>query len=1206
MKLAKSVRILLWGSGFLMAAAIALYLARWPLMGGLIRSKISRLAEEHLKAQFQATRLDGTLVTSLRAREVVLLPGPGSPLRSTDIHEIRVNYGLFGSREPFIQVDGARIQLAPTKGASPPVHETLRGVVGLLRSARLPATVEARNVELTTADGKRIWIDQARLNPDSWNLSGQVEGWGTVEATATFGRDGAFAIEAKSTEGPVHAAQVEWGPGEGRSEFRISTDFQQHPVSVTGSADFVERRLSRIRGNLVSDVGRAAIQADFASGRAEVEGAGLLRVSSPFEGDVWVALDAGGPLSGPLEDWKVREGSLSARRPALVLDSASGRTLRFEEAELTLRPGSISGLPFEARAFRDGGFACAEGVLRWAGKIDLEARVEVWLAEVSPYLSLLDEPTETKVSSLHADGRIAYHESALSCDGWVTMGAGEWKQIAWEEVRVEGSYRSGRSELREGLVSLAGVPPIKASGKVDGTTYSLRLATAGDQAEVVGHFDRGAGTLDGLLRMEGAFAWFKSAFGVALPESIVPLRADGTLKGVGADTQVKLEVSGGAHFSTGLSAVLRHTGNDWTVSVAPGRIAMDERRVSYDAFKLTLAPGKAEVENLALRCSEPDLATRVYASAAWDEMHAGVGIRLLDLRLGDAPYEPLEADVTVDRRTSEGRVDLGWGVDAGDHLRVAGTWGREWDVSVDLRATNALQSALRRLLPGSGIRGSIELDAKVIGALRDPRLEGAVRLKEISLGNELPVSLVLPIEASGTLLQLRRVQERTPYGELTLEGRCSAGEQGAQVCARIAIETDDLSPVLDLLPASVRPWLPRGRLTATVGVEGPLSKPEVTGAAEFAADRFRPPAPLAEAADLRVQARLDQDGLAVEAISGQLGQGPFRVSGRWDVLRPNLPLSLAVTGRDVLVVDDPLARLRVTPDVVLTWEEGRPLKLAGHVDIPLLIFHREVSATAPGSRPVRSVEAPRLHLIPGEAGGYLVPGIEGLEMVQIDLQFATTGEARVENGVVGVLLHAEGELTGTATNPVLSGRIRSEERRGEIKLARGNFMRIESLEIVVPRKVGHLPSVRFNGKVGAGEGAIEVNVDGPLEHPQLILKSDPPQPQKDLLARLAFGLGTGAVSGETGIATVAVLLYSQTQDQWPSATRREGFFDRFRPSVVPGETNQQRPPWELPPQANLQSTSLRTEYEINSVFSIVAETNREGDVAGDLRVKIRF
>jgi hypothetical protein len=58
--------------------------------------------------------------------------------------------------------------------------------------------------------------------------------------------------------------------------------------------------------------------------------------------------------------------------------------------------------------------------------------------------------------------------------------------------------------------------------------------------------------------------------------------------------------------------------------------------------------------------------------------------------------------------------------------------------------------------------------------------------------------------------------------------------------------------------------------------------------------------------------------------------------------------------------------------------------------------------------------------------------------------------------------------------------------------------------------------------------------------------------------------------------------------------------------VIPGETNERRVPWELPPSGTLKSTSLRTEYVYNAYFSVIGETNREGDVGGDLKLRIRF
>ena len=227
-------------------------------------------------------------------------------------------------------------------------------------------------------------------------------------------------------------------------------------------------------------------------------------------------------------------------------------------------------------------------------------------------------------------------------------------------------------------------------------------------------------------------------------------------------------------------------------------------------------------------------------------------------------------------------------------------------------------------------------------------------------------------------------------------------------------------------------------------------------------------------------------------------------------------------------------------------------------------------------------------------------------MLELDLKLTTPGEVRIENSVVGVLVSVDGHLGGTASDPALSGTIQSRPQRGEVKLAPGTFMRIESAEAQLPEEAGRPANVRFHGRVGTGEGAIQVLVEGPMDSPSLTLKSDPPQPQKDLLARLAFGVAPGAVSGETGAATLALYLYGQATDEWPSADRKEGFFAKFRPTVIPGDTTQHHLPWELPPTANMRSTSLRTEYVYNHYFSIIGETNREGDVGGDVKLRIRF
>jgi hypothetical protein len=895
----------------------------------------------------------------------------------------------------------------------------------------------------------------------------------------------------------------------------------------------------------------------------------------------------------------VREARVKTR-------NATARSIAINEADVELGAGSLAQITFKGTAKSGEDTVSADGVFRWPGKDpEIEAKVGVAAGDVAPYLALMQDPPKIKCRQIRADGQVLLKEGVVSYDGRVTAGEGEFDGVAWKSIAFTGALNKEGVEARELVVEgTAYAPKIVASGKLQGENLDLKFSGDKDRGEIGGRY-RKNGDFEGRLRLEGPMAWLDPAFRIKLPENILPLKVEGKVSREKDDGMAMLDITGAAGFSLSVSAKIRKDEYDWFVAVAPGAVKMPERTVSYEAFVFALHRGRASIENLRVACTAPKLSARLSGTGEWDDQQTRLSFRMLDTTVEDKPIDNLIAQVTVDRATDVKDLDLRWGKADGDHLIVTGTWGKELDLKADLRAGDLKRPLIKDVLRAN-LEGSIALDAKITGTIEDPQAIGMLNLSKVSTGGLPPLSLVIPIKSAKEGLRLWAVADQTPYGAVTIDGTIPL-RLDAPVDLSVRILTDDFSPLLERMTKQARVWIPRGGLAAEAWLRGPLSKPELGGRAEFVAMRWKPPAPLAEATDLRVVAFLDRDGISFEMVDGLLGQGPFWCRGRFDAFAENHPLTLWITAWDALAIDDPLARLRVKPDVVLSWSKDSFVRLSGRVEIPLAIYHREFTVATPGARAARSVAAPRLRLIPGETGGYLIPGIEGLEGLELDLSFVTTGECRIENSVIGVLFHAEGQLTGTAAEPALSGVARSRENRGEVKLAPGNFLRIESMEFVLPEEVGRTPTVRFQGRVGAGEGAIQVFVDGPLENPTLVLKSEPPLPQKDLLARLAFGTGSGAVSREAGVAAVAIYIYAQAKEDWPSADRKEGFLDKFRPTVVPGETTlQRRVPWELPPAGTMRSTSLRTEYVYNSFFSIVAETNREGDVAGDLKLRIRF
>ncbi|MGH6690795.1 MAG: translocation/assembly module TamB domain-containing protein, partial [Gammaproteobacteria bacterium] len=385
------------------------------------------------------------------------------------------------------------------------------------------------------------------------------------------------------------------------------------------------------------------------------------------------------------------------------------------------------------------------------------------------------------------------------------------------------------------------------------------------------------------------------------------------------------------------------------------------------------------------------------------------------------------------------------------------------------------------------------------------------------------------------------------------------------------------------------------------------ASPAVRAEGRFEAERYAAPRPLGPVTNVLLTARWEGRTLTLDALEAQVGKGRLRVTGKWDFGARGNPLTARLEGTELLVVDEQLIRLRVNPELVLTKSEAG-WRLEGSVQAPLVLMYAELAAgkLETGPRKVKEVRPPGISLPQAPEGGFLVlPGIPGLDAVKLDVRAATSGECRIENNVVGALVEAEARVRGTLAAPALSGVART--RSGEVKLTTGVFIRIETAEAVLPAEPGRVPRLRFEGRTGYGKGAIRLSVDGPLAGPELRLSSDPPRSQEELLAYLAFGQFPGNVSGTGALGVFALRFYKEQTDARPRAEPRESFFDRLNPEIHSPEekSGERRVPWALPAGTS-RGTVVRTEYFISDYFSVIAETDREANVGGDVKLRLRF
>jgi len=1197
----KAARWILGGAAVLAALGLVGYLLRWPLFGGRVRREIARLAEENLRAEVTLTRLGGSLLWGIEAEGVELHPRPGSPLRSGTVHSVSLSYGFLGRSPLRVDARGAEIVCAPRPGPRPPVHETIRDALPILRSLRWDGRARIRESAVVLPDGRRLEIADGRLEGSETRISIRTEGFGEVTLASSGSPGGPLSLEAEAKEGPLRSLRVDLGPQEGTSEsFRLAGSWKDQSVLWVGTlaVDPVGKPV-RAEGGLKVPQGRAQAAIDLMTGRARLDIDGTIPVRQPVRADVELRGLAEGPLEGPLEEWSFSEVVAKSR-------NWDYESLKVDYAEASCPRGTLSNLPLKAGLTAGRDHAEVEGVARWKeGALELELSGRGEVADLAPYLRLLSAPPPLVATGVRAEGSLRVAGRTITCDGSVASEAGSYDGRAWETLRLSGSYSAERIVVRELLAHgtvLGGV--VAGRGKIEGERIEAELEGGADRVAARGRVAK-SGDFEGEFTVDGPCLWLKAIDG-ELPGWAAPLHAKGRASRAGGILHAMLaELSAGDSRVVLPEVTARQKDGAWTAEVAGGTVTLPGGKVvEYDAFVVGIKDSRVAVADLKLALRDPAVTARLSVSMERNEQDTRLELNARELEAWGIRLESVVARADISRLTGLASVEARWGRPGEAGFDASGQLGRESDFRIRVRVPDLRDPFVRKLLGDVAMEGGASADLHLTGKLDRPDVAGTLSLKEVTAGGWRPVTVILAVRTEGATLRAW-AEDAVPYGNLTLDARAMLPwlEPKSRLDFSAKLVTENIAPFVERVNPVAKKWIPPGKTVLEAHLQGPFDALFGWVEGTFESARFKPPEPLGEVKDLRVLARLDENGLTVTSAEGRLGGGAFQAKGLWEIWKEERPLRISVTGDDLLVVDDPQARIRIKPDASLHFTKARGLWLDGFVEVPFILYHREFGSPALGSKEKRTTtapieaRAPRLRLIPLPSGGFRIPGIEGLEMVSLDLGFRTTGEFRIENSLVGALLGAEGRLRGTGAVPALSGWVRTKPRLGEIRVGPGAFIHIESSELLLPAEPGKEASARFEGRMGTGQDRVTILVAGPPDHASLMLVSDPPKDQRELLAILGQKVALGTLSTELpGIS-----------DEWPVADRKESFFSKLAPTVIPGETpGQKRQPWELPAVGTSKGTVVRTEYIYNRYFSIIAESDRQADVSGDVKLRIRF
>ena len=442
--------------------------------------------------------------------------------------------------------------------------------------------------------------------------------------------------------------------------------------------------------------------------------------------------------------------------------------------------------------------------------------------------------------------------------------------------------------------------------------------------------------------------------------------------------------------------------------------------------------------------------------------------------------------------------------------------------------------------------GLVSVTATAEGTTRNPRFRGAAGIAGGSYGGT-PIP-----DIHATFDYARR--RLTAKAQAARGGGMSLATLEAQIPINLALadirgpRLPDGPVVIDLvadsLPLDVLPQFTdaitnvRGRVIGSVAVRGTLRNPQTVGALALDLGSFGI-APLGVVVrDIRGNMRLEGDTIVVDSITGRSGGGTVRLAGGLGIetlTQPSFDLDLLAL--DARVLNNETGRLRADASI--------------HVEGPFDGVHITGGATLrdgviyipePGNKEVISSRDPALYSVMDTS---MTTDDESLFQtqspllanMQMDVNVRIMRDTWVRSPDANVEIYTDPEagdlnihIDRRTDAMVLDGFVNTD--RGEYTFLGKRFqIRRGSATFIGGQELD--PTLQITGEFPvevAGREALNIRVviGGTLSSPRISLESDaqPPIPQSDLIAYLAFGRGSSSLlqvggSGTTSGGTVS-------------------------------------------------------------------------------------
>lgn len=422
------------------------------------------------------------------------------------------------------------------------------------------------------------------------------------------------------------------------------------------------------------------------------------------------------------------------------------------------------------------------------------------------------------------------------------------------------------------------------------------------------------------------------------------------------------------------------------------------------------------------------------------------------------------------------------------------------------------------------LQGILQADLVLAGSPSEPSLDGFTTLDDFRLASQPdlpPVSVDLNFETNDQTLTLKATADEPGGPLLDLEGQLpfipKAWLDRKADPANAPLSLTARTPVIDL--RRIEPFVPAikrldGSLEVNVEVSGTVSDPELSGFADASIKTLRlEDSPFSDFKNSAFRARFAKKTVTIEPSIINLSGGTANLRGTVDLNNPDPVFDLRIGGKYLLLYRTPDFSLRSNADLRLAGPFSAAT-ISGDLRIVESLIYKDIEILPFGVPRTTEIPQPSLPSFSAKATTSSKPSAptpSGPMDWELDINVSTQDAILIRGNLVEGQITGQFKVGGTVGDPTTNGKLTTQELVADLP-----FSKLEIQTGVITLRPESLtnPVVNIRGESKIGQYMVEVYFSGPVQNPRLVLTSDPPMPESEIMLLLATGSASSQLADQ--------------------------------------------------------------------------------------------